>query len=586
MDAAPHILDQRILAMTTTALDRAETPGIDRSRLIFWGVALVTTLLVIGPIAPIIAQAFLDRPLYAPDTEWTLTNFARLFGDPAILTIFGNTLYFAVLTMVVAQIFGSVMAVVIGRTNLPGRKWIGEILIWPLFVSNLVIAFGWLTMYGPSGYVSLAVRSWFGFIPWNLYSLTGMGIVAGLSQAPLAYLMCLGAVTKADAQLEDAARSAGAGPFRALFSVTVPMMRPAMIYSAVLNFVIGVEMLAIPLLFGAPSGINTVTTFLYNVGINAAVRPDYGIVGAAALILLLVVAGLVWLQGFLMKGSGRFVTVRGKASRASTLDLGPWRWIAFAVVGAYVLFTIVAVFAGLVMRSGVSFLTPLIPFWKLLSTANYETVFASDTYVRSIVNSVLIALIGGVVGTFFIAVIALVARRSEFRYARPLEYVALFPRSLPGIIAGLGFFYAVVWVPGLDVIRGTIVILIVAFILRYIPVGFGAIAPALSQIGDELDRGARISGADWWTTVTRIILPILKPALFSCFALLFIHFFKEYVTAVFLYQPGSEIIGSTMLQLSAQGDNGPVAALATIQVVITALFVILARRVFGAKIYG
>lgn len=572
--------------MTTTALDRADAPGIDRSRLIFWGVALVTTLLVIGPIAPIIAQAFLDKPLYAPDTEWTLTNFARLFGDPAILTIFGNTLYFAVLTMVVAQIFGSVMAVVIGRTNLPGRKWIGEILIWPLFVSNLVIAFGWLTMYGPSGYVSLAVRSWFGFIPWNLYSLTGMGIVAGLSQAPLAYLMCLGAVTKADAQLEDAARSAGAGPFRALFSVTVPMMRPAMIYSAVLNFVIGVEMLAIPLLFGAPSGINTVTTFLYNVGINAAVRPDYGIVGAAALILLVVVAGLVWLQGFLMKGSGRFVTVRGKASRASTLDLGPWRWIAFAVVAAYVLFTIVAVFAGLVMRSGVSFLTPLIPFWKLLSTANYETVFASDTYVRSIVNSVLIALIGGVVGTFFIAVIALVARRSEFRFARPLEYVALFPRSLPGIIAGLGFFYAVVWVPGLDVIRGTIFILIVAFVLRYIPVGFGAIAPALSQIGDELDRGARISGADWWTTVTQIILPILKPALFSCFALLFIHFFKEYVTAVFLYQPGSEIIGSTMLQLSAQGDNGPVAALATIQVVITALFVILARRVFGAKIYG
>ena len=116
--------------------------------------------------------------------------------------------------------------------------------------------------------------------------------------------------------------------------------------------------------------------------------------------------------------------------------------------------------------------------------------------------------------------------------------------------------------------------------------GFGAIAPALSQIGDELDRGARISGADWWTTVTRIILPILKPALFSCFALLFIHFFKEYVTAVFLYQPGSEIIGTTMLQLVAQGDNGPVSALATIQVVITAVFVILARRVLGARIYG
>lgn len=142
------------------------------------------------------------------------------------------------------------------------------------------------------------------------------------------------------------------------------------------------------------------------------------------------------------------------------------------------------------------------------------------------------------------------------------------------------------WLRGADLIRGTIVVLILAFVIRYIPVGFDAIAPALAQIGEELDRGARISGADWWTTVTRIILPILKPALFSCYALLFIHFFKEYVTAAFLYQPGSEIIGTTMLQLVAQGDNGPVSALATIQVIITALFVILARRLLGAKIYG
>lgn len=572
--------------MTDLTLARDREPVIDRSRLIFWGVALLTAVLVIGPLAPILIQAFLDRPLYAADAGATLSNFTRLVREPGMLAVFWNTLYFALLTMAVAQVFGAVMAVVIGRTNLPGRRWIGELVVWPLFVSNLVIAFGWFTMYGPSGYISLAMRTWLGFVPWNLYSVTGMGIVAGLSQAPLAYLMCLGAVTKADPQLEDAARSAGAGPFRALWSVTVPMMRPAIIYSAVLNFVIGIEMLAIPLLFGGPSGIQTVTTFLYDRGINAAVQPDYGIVGAAAVILLALVAFLVWLQGYLMKGSGRFVTVRGKASRPSILDLGPWRWVAFLAVFAYVFFTIIAIFGGIFMRSAVSFLTPLIPFWNLITFANFDLIFSSTNYMRSITNSVVISLVGALIGTFFVAIITLIARRSEFRFARPLEYLALFPRSLPGIIAGLGFFYAVVWVPGLDLIRGTIWILMIAFILRYIPIGFGAIAPALSQVGEELDRGARISGADWWTTVTRIILPILKPALFSCFALLFIHFFKEYVTAVFLYQPGSEIIGTTMLQLVAQGDNGPVSALATIQVVITAVFVLLARRVLGAKIYG
>ncbi|MGH6806927.1 MAG: ABC transporter permease, partial [Ensifer adhaerens] len=354
----------------------------------------------------------------------------------------------------------------------------------------------------------------------------------------------------------------------------------------VLNFVIGIEMLAIPLVFGGPSGIHTVTTFLYDQGINAAVQSDYGIVGAGAVMLLVIVGLLVWLQGRLMKDSGRFVTVRGKASRPSLVDLGHWRWVAFGAVAAYVLFTIVAVFAGIFMRASVSFLTPLVPFWKLLTFANFELIFNQPGYVRAILNSVVISFLGGIIGTACVVLIALVAKRSEFRFRRALEYVALFPRSLPGIIAGLGFFYAVVWVPGLDMIRGTIWILIAAFVVRYIPIGFGAIAPALSQIGEELDRASRISGADWWTTVTRIVLPLLKPALFSSFALLFIHFFKEYVTAVFLYQPGSEIIGSTMLQLYAQGDNGPVSALATIQVIVTALFVFMARRLLGAKIYG
>ncbi|MEI4488669.1 iron ABC transporter permease [Frigidibacter sp. MR17.14] len=570
--------------------DISDTGGlrrpIDRSRLIYWGVAALTTVLVAGPIVPIILQAFLDKPLYDDSAAPTLGNFARLFSEPGMARVFFNTLYFGGLTMVIAQVFGAVMAVLVGRTNLPGRKWMGEIFIWPLFVSNLVMAFGWFTMYGPSGFMTLAAKTYLGAAPWNLYSVTGMGVVAGLSQAPLTYLMCLAAVTKADPQLEDAARSAGAGPFRALWSVTIPMIRPAVIYSAVLNFVVGIEMLAIPLLFGGPSGIQTVTTFLYDKGINAAVRPEYGIVGAAAIILLVIVAFLVWLQGYLMQGAGRFVTVRGKASRPSTLDLGAWRWVAFAGVFAFIALTIIAVFGGIFIRSAVTFLTPLIPFWKVLTPGNFELIFGSSTYVRSIVNSVVVSGVGAALGTFFIAVIALIARRSDFRYRRPLEYVALFPRSLPGIIAGLGFFYAVITLPGAELIRGTIAVLILAFMVRYIPVGFGAIAPALAQIGEELDRGARISGADWWTTVTRIILPILKPALFSCYALLFIHFFKEYVTAAFLYQPGSEIIGTTMLQLVAQGDNGPVSALATIQVLITAAFVLLARRLLGAKIYG
>ena len=571
------------LNIGTTALskNRSSNPNV-----FFWIVTILTFLFVIGPLVPIVAQAFLNKPIYDASASWTIDNFIRLFSDPALLKIAGNTLLFGALTMLVAQFFGALLAVIIGRTNLPGRGWMSELIVWPLFVSNLVIAFGWFIMYGPSGYITLALKSWINADLWNLYTLTGMSLVAGLSQAPLTYLMCIGAVTNADSQLEAAARSVGASPIRALVSVTIPMMRPAFIYSAVLNFVIGVEMLAIPLVFGGPVGLDTITTFLYDQGINAAVQSDYGIVGAAALILLLVVGFLVWLQGRLMKDSDRFVTVRGKASRPDIVKLEAWRWPLFIIVFAYVFFTIIAIFSGILMRASVTFLTPLIPFWELLTLDNFKLVFSQTSYIRSIWNSIIISVLGGIIGTVVVVIITFVSRRSNFKFKRSVEYIALMPRSLPGIIAGLGFFYAIIWVPGLDIIRGTIWVLIAAFVVRYIPIGFGSIAPAMTQIGEELDKAARISGASWWSTMYRIILPLLKPALFSTFALLFIHFFKEYVTAVFLYQPGSEIIGTTMLSLYAQGDNGPVSALAAVQILITALFVFIARKILGVKIYG
>ncbi|SUA59098.1 Sulfate transport system permease protein CysW [Oligella ureolytica] len=571
------------LNIGTTALskNRSSNPNV-----FFWIVTILTFLFVIGPLVPIVAQAFLNKPIYDASASWTIDNFIRLFSDPALLKIAGNTLLFGALTMLVAQFFGALLAVIIGRTNLPGRGWMSELIVWPLFVSNLVIAFGWFIMYGPSGYITLALKSWINADLWNLYTLTGMSLVAGLSQAPLTYLMCIGAVTNADSQLEAAARSVGASPIRALVSVTIPMMRPAFLYSAVLNFVIGVEMLAIPLVFGGPVGLDTITTFLYDQGINAAVQSDYGIVGAAALILLLVVGFLVWLQGRLMKDSDRFVTVRGKASRPDIVKLEAWRWPLFIIVFAYVFFTIIAIFSGILMRASVTFLTPLIPFWELLTLDNFKLVFSQTSYIRSIWNSIIISVLGGIIGTVVVVIITFVSRRSNFKFKRSVEYIALMPRSLPGIIAGLGFFYAIIWVPGLDIIRGTIWVLIAAFVVRYIPIGFGSIAPAMTQIGEELDKAARISGASWWSTMYRIILPLLKPALFSTFALLFIHFFKEYVTAVFLYQPGSEIIGTTMLSLYAQGDNGPVSALAAVQILITALFVFIARKILGVKIYG
>lgn len=326
-------------------------------------------------------------------------------------------------------------------------------------------------------------------------------------------------------------------------------------------------------------------TLLYTQGLTT-LKPNYGLVSTAAVVLLVVVMLLILLQNRLLHNSRRFVSISGKASHPRLLRLGALRWPIFILVAAYVFFAVFLPIAMLILRSAVSFLTPLVPFWKLWTWKNYIDLFSHESYRRTIVNTILIATIGGAAGTAFVAALALVVQRSDFRFRKPLEYLVLFPRAVPGLIAGIGFFYASLILPILGWLRNTIWIMIVAYVMRYLPTGYGAISPAVLQIGPDIDRSARVMGADWWKASYAILLPILKPAVLSCFLLLFIQFLKEYTVAIFLFGPGSEVMGAALLQFWTQGEVGRVASMATIQILLTLAMVYVATRIMGVKIYG
>lgn len=569
----------------TSASPVASRSGLDPSRTIQYALFAITALLVIGPLLPVFYQALLDRPLYEGQGAVTTLNFSKLLVSSDFHGVIGNTLVFAVIVTLLAQVIGVVTAILVGRTDMPGRAWLGDLLIWPLFISHLLLAFGWYMMYGPAGYVTLFVKSLFGAAPWDLYTIPGMAVVGASAQAPLAYLYCLAAINAADPNVEDAARSAGAGPLRVMWSVTLPLLRPAIIYGLMMNFVIGIEMLSIPLVFGKPAEIGMFSTFLYEQAMSSAV-PDHGIIAAASIFMLAIVLLMLVLQNRLTAQAQRFVTVGGKAARQRRFALGPLRWAAFAIVFLYVLISIGLTIGGMVLRSATEFLTPLVPFWELFSWTNYDQLLNQRIFLQAIRNTLLIAVLGELIGTFLIVMIGLVAERSDFRLRGALAYLAQFPRALPGIFGGLAILYLLLFVPGLGWLRNTIWALVLAYVIRYIPTGIGAVVPSLQQISRDLDLSARSVGASWWTSCRAIVIPMLKPAMFSCFALLFIHFLKEYVTAVFLVAPGSEVIGSTLLLYWENGEDGPVAALATVQIAITVIFVFMARKLLGVRIYG
>lgn len=551
-----------------------------------YSVLVLTVLLVLGPIVPILYQSFIDRALFDPGHQWTLKNYARVVGSDDFLQVVGNTLHLALGSTLVAVLLGVTAAILIGRTDIPGRGLLRELFIWPLYVSSLVLSFAWATVYGPAGYFVQLFEQAFGFVPWNIYTRTGMAIVAGVSLAPVVFIYTQSSAALTDPSFEDAARIAGAGRLRTLFSVTLPLMKPAILFSTLLVFTGALELLSIPLVFGEPSGIRTIATFLLRHSMGSGM-PDYGLIATAALMLIAVVFVLLVIQTKLTGNTRRYETVGGKAARPRVFQLGRrMRWVCFAFAAAYLIGAVLMPLGLLVTRSFVTMLHPLVPLSEVLSLDNFRALLEFPAYTRSIVNSFLVAGIGGALATLFVLAIAMVIHRSDFRWRTPLLYVALMPRAVPGLIAGVGFFYAVAMFPFLADLRSTIWILILAFTMANIPLGYGAIGPTLMKLSPELDRAARVQGADWWTTVTRIVAPIVKPAVVACFTILFIAFFKEYSTAVFLYSAGSEVIGTTLLQFWTQGYIGHVAALSVVQIATIAICLGLARYCFGVKIYG
>lgn len=547
---------------------------------------VVIVLLVLSPILPTLFQSLLDRPIYdLAQGSLTWNNYVTLFTEAGFGQVVLNTFIFALLTTLIAMGIGVSLAILLVRTEIPGGRFVRTILIWPIYISPLVLAFSFIFIYGPAGFITLAIEQTFGFTPWRLYTITGMAITEAVAAIPLAYLYCSSALQQADASLEDAARCCGARPFRVLRSVILPQLRPAMLYSALLIFSLALESLSIPLLYGEPVGITFFSSFLYVNGVQQ-VNPDYGMLGAASTLTLLVIAVLVTLQGYLLRNSQRFVSVRGKATRLRRFNLGKGRWLAFACVWAYILLGPILPLAALGLRAFTQLLSPLVSPFKVLTFDNISLAFSQPEYVSSVVNSVVIALVGSVATTLLAAIAVLVVKRSTFRARKPIEFLALAPQALPGIIIGLGFFWAFALAGPVGVVRGTILALIIAFCMRALPQAYAAISPVVMQVGRELDQAARVMGADWWYTFSRVLVRLITPALLASYVLVFVQMIKEFTPALFLATADTNVIGTTSLELWQNGQSGAVAALSVVQIAIVAVFVFIAGKLLKVRTHA
>ena len=550
---------------------------------LIWALAM---LVLVGPVLAVVVAALWSTPLYESGGHLTLDNFGHLLTDPEWWGAVGNSLLFASLSTASSMVLGVVAAVLLTRTNLPFRRVLTAVFVLPVLLPGLVLIVGWMATWAPSGYASswLELNTPLSF-PIDLYSLPGMALVATSVAAPTVFLLCRTTVLSIDSSLEDAARSSGAGPVRALVDVTVPLLRPAIINSALLVFAVTFEVLGLPLILGFSRDITLVSTYLYDHWLNQS-PPDQGLVSAGAVFLLACVSGLLVARNRLVGDTGRYATVMGKSSAKRPVDLGPWRW-PLAVLMALVLLVLVVVpIVGVVLSSVTSIFTPLISPWSVLTTDNFTAVLENPVWMDSVVNSLLIATVGGLLATVAIALLSVVAHRSDFRFRGSLQQAMLWPRMMPGLVCGMAFFWAFVVLDPTGALRSSLWGLGLAFAVRSLAVGYSAFYPALASIGRDLDLAARTSGAGWWRSMISVSLRLSIPAMATCFILMFVAMLNDADPAVFLVTDETPVMGLTMLQLAATSTGGAVAAFGVIQMLITLAVLAVGRLFLGARVHA
>lgn len=542
---------------------------------------LATALLVLTPIALIGWQSMLSDAFFKPSARPSIGAFSFVLTDPDFYRSLWNSVQISVGMTLIAVPVGSLLAYLLVRTDVPGVRWIEPFVLVPMFISSLVLAFGYVVSAGPVGFLSLAAKAVLGYVPWTLYSKTSIVVIAGLVHVPHVYLYVSTALRGVGSDLEEAARVTGAGPWRVARDVSIPMVLPSVLFCTVLMLFLGIELFGLPLVLGEPQGLSVLSTYLFKLT-NLFGTPAYHLLAAVALIIVAMTLPLVWLQRRMMNDADRFVSVKGKGAPRRRLSLGRWRWVAFAAIVAWLAVCVVIPVGAVVARGFLKTWGEGIPLAGNFTLQHFASVFEFPNLKRGIVNTALLATVGAALSVAAYVAVNLAVHRWKSRWAALLDYLVLLPRAMPGLVAGLAVFWIFLFVGVLSPLRQTLVAIWVAYTLVWLGYGMRLVSGPLLQIGPELEEAGRVAGASPARVSRDVTLPLIKGGLMSAWALMFITYVKEYSTAVYLLGPGTEVLGSLMVSLWDTGAIDTIAALATLNIVLIGVGVLLLAQ-FGKE---
>ncbi|MCO5124574.1 MAG: iron ABC transporter permease [Rhizobacter sp.] len=513
--------------------------------------------------------------------QFTLAKYVAAYTDPALLGVIVNTIVFVIGSTLVSTGLALFLAYLNTRTDIPFKFLFGVLAIVPMMIPHLLFSVSWGLLLNPSnGLINMVLQDAFGLAdaPFNIYSLHGMILVEGLLNMPVAYLIIAPAMASFDVSLEESSRVFGAGTWRTLMRVTLPVLRPALLAAFVLGVVRSLASYAVPRVLGTPGRVEVLATYLYEM-IATGYSPDYGKAAALGMSALATSIVLIWAYRSLTAESGKFVTISSRGWRPTVIELKRMRMPLFIVVALLSLLVIVLPVAVLLYTSFVPYsMVPGAKAFALMSWRHWIEVVEDPISLLALRNSVFLAVVGATLGVLLSLFVAYVIVKQRTRAAGLLESLTYLSFSFPGIVIGIGFMWFFVQTP----LYATLTALLIGYIATYLPYGVRPLASAFVQVHAHLEESSLVCGASRMTTMRRIIVPLLIPGVVSAWILMAAMFLRELTLSVVLSRPGSEVLAVQILGFADDGLWGKLSALGIIMIVISTLLVLLASLV-GAR---
>ena len=545
----------------------------DPAKLVWVAIALALIFLVGNPLLRLIMISFEDSA-----GAFTLGNYLEIVSRWRYLAGYRNSLILGCCVATLCLLFAVPMAWGVSRTNMPGKNLIQALVLATFVTPPFLGATSWILLAGPNaGWLNRAFMAIFGtekgFL--NIYSFPGLVFVIAIYSFPYTFVFTKAALDMVSSEMEDAANCLGAGRVRATFSITLPLIMPALLGAWIITFLEAIAIISSSIMIALPSNINLISLQLWQF-FGYPLRVETA--AAYAMPLLLVTVGLFLLQKRILGARG-YVSLTGKGGERRLIDLGGWRW-AFVAYSGLVLGCSLALPYLVLLQAAFARAWAQGVSWANLTLSNFQyLLFEHSSAKHAIINTAVYSAVAATVALGLAISTAYIVSRRLVPFGNILSLFAYAPFVIPGIVLAIGFYAA--YAPAPFALAGTASILVLAFVTRFLPIAYSNSSAAIKGINHEMEEAVLILGGSRFLAIRKVVAPLLKRNLLGAWLLVFIPACREVSSALFLYGPNTRTMSVLFFDMTEGGNFEQLAALGVILLCTTLVFVGLGMLCLG-----